>query len=405
MKLVRRWDAGAVAKVERTDQGYLRCDATITRTGVFPYRAPGGKVRYELRLPEEVFNANALRSFGIAPLTNGHPRKANGEAIMLTPQNTGRYQVGSVVEPRQDGDTVAATVQVTDAEVIEEIDAGKRQLSCGYTCALEMTSGTTVGVEGIPDGTRFDAIQRDIRGNHVALVTKGRQGEAVQLRIDSADAFQVDPPEPQSEPTKPEQDTAPAAGGVRPMEAKITIDGVSFETTEQIAQAVGKYMERADTAFTELAETKTKVETERARADAAEENLIAEKQARADAADPEKLKAAVAARLTLERSAAPVLGDEVKLDELTDSEIKAAVVVEAARDKDKAKERIDGCGEEYLQARFDAALESWEQAHEPNAGLAATRKAANQATRTDSVEDARERMIARNLEIGRKAFN
>ena len=399
MEHVRRWDAGSVGSVERTDQGYLRCDATITKTGVFTYRQPGGKVRRELRLPNEVFHEDALRSFGLSPLTNGHP------PVMLSARNTARYQVGSVADPRQDGDHVAASVQITDADAIELAESGRRQLSCGYNCDLEDRPGTTQGIPGVPDGLRYDAIQRNIRGNHVALVDKARAGSSVQLRLDGADAFQVDPEDPARPVETNHQDKANPAAGAKPMEPKITIDGVSFEVTEQVQQAFGKFSERADGAMTELAEVKAKLETERARADAAEENLAAEKKAREDAADPAKLRAAVDARLNLERAASPILGDEAKLDAMSDSEIKAAVVVAGARDKDLAKERLDGCGEEYLQARFDAALEAYEQDSKPNEGLAATRKAAKQVGRTDSVEAARQRMIEHNQKLGREALN
>jgi hypothetical protein len=473
MEQVRRWDAGTVNKVERTNQGYLRCDALITKTGVFAYRQAGGTVRRELRLPEEVFKTDALGSFALAPLTNGHP------PVMLTARNTAKYQVGSVVEPKMDGDHVAAFVQITDADAIEAAEAGRRQLSCGYTCNLETRSGVTQGIAGVPDGLHYDAIQRDIRGNHVALVDTARAGSTVQLRIDQADAFQVetdeqwrydrDPATIQGlifdpakfdakqaakwstdhgfsvpngvdsdddglsvmerdasqfeadsfrvidlnpgimavigRPTKTDsQDMAIPAKRGKHMEPKITIDGVTYDVSEQVAQAVGKLSSRVDELTAGLADLKKQHESERARADAAEEALSAEKKARTDAESPDKLRQAVDARLKLERVAAPILGDQVKLDEMTDPEIKAAVVVAAAKDKDLAKERIDGCGEEYLQARFDAAVESWEQSSKPNEGLKAVRQGSRDTQRTDS-DSARERMMAHHQELGRKAFN
>lgn len=476
MYQVRRWDSGTVGEVERTNQGYLRAPATITRTGVFDYRQPGGTVRRELRLPDEVFNPKTLASFGLAPLTNGHP------PVMLNARNTARYQVGSVVEPKQDGDHVAAYVQVTDADAIEAAEAGRRQLSCGYTCALEAKPGVTQGIPGIPDGLHFDAIQRNIRGNHVALVDKARAGATVQLRLDGADAFQVEPEQSRldADPTtvqtlifdkgkytsakavawakehgfsapkgadeteeslrvrerdpgqfQPDSfrtiELAPGVkavigrpkktdsidttwaearpAGAKNMEAKVHIDGVDYETTPQIEQAVSKLMARVDALSAELAETKKSLSEQQARADTAEENLAAEKKAHADATDPAKLQAAVSARLALERAAGPILGSEVKVDEMADADIKRAVVLAVAKDAETVKARLDGCDDVYLQARYDAAVESWEQSQEPNAGLAATRKAANQATRTDSISDARARMIAHNQEIGRKPLN
>lgn len=403
METVRRWDSGSVGAVERTDQGYLRAPATITRTGVFTYRLPGGKVRRELRLPDEVFREDTLDSFGLSPLTNGHP------PVMLNSRNTARYQVGSVVEAKRDGDHVAAYVQVTDADAIEAAEAGRRQLSCGYHCDLEDAGGVTSGIPGVPDGVRFDAIQRNIRGNHVALVDKGRAGSTVQLRLDGADAFQVDEEPDQAPPTQPskevKQDGADGPNGAKPMEHKITVDGVDYECTPQVEQAVGKLTGRFDALAADLAAQKAELEAAKARADAAEESLAAEKQARADAESPERLRSAVESRLALERAAGPILGSEVKLDEMSETDIKSAVVLAVAKDKDVARQRLDGCDAAYLDARYDAALEGWEEASQPNQGLGATRQAAHNAARTDAVGDARERMKQHNRELGRKPLH
>jgi hypothetical protein len=408
MEQVRRWDTGAVGQVERTDQGYLRAPAAITKTGVFAYRLPGGKVRRELRLPTEVFDDAAVRSFGLSPLTNGHP------PVMLNSRNTARYQVGSVVEPKRDGDHVAAYVQVTDADAIEAVEAGRRQLSCGYNCALERKTGITHGIEGVPDGLHYDAIQRNIRGNHVALVDSGRAGSTVQLRLDQADAFQIEDADQAIEPNPKNQAVigqptntdgndlaAPAAGGY-PMESKITVDGVTFEATPQVAQAVGKLVKRLDDAEMVIRDFKKFHEQEKARADAAEENLAAEKKAHADALAPDKVQAAVDARLALERVAKPILGDEVKLDGMVDADIKRAVVLATAKDKETTEKRLDGCDPAYLQARYDAAIEAWEKPEPRNDALAAARQAGQQTARVDSADEARKRMMQHNFDLGRK---
>jgi hypothetical protein len=396
MEQVRRWDTGAVGKVERTDQGYLRAPATITKVGVFAYKLPGGKIRRELRLPDEVFNADALRSFALAPLTDGHPRQNTGEPIMLNARNTARYQVGSVVEPHQDGDGVSAVVQITDDAAIKAAENGKRQISCGYNCGLEFTPGVTQGIPGVPDGLHYDAIQRDICGNHVALVSKGRAGADVQLRLDAADGFQVEPDEQSQNATR--ADSRPRGEN---MEAQVRIDGVGYDCTPQVAEAVGKLQARLDELEKAAAETATQLAEQRARADAAEESLAAEKKAHADALSPDKVRDAVNARLALERTAAPILGDEVKIDGMADDEIKAAVVVACATDQELAKQRLDGCEAAYLQARYDAAVEAHVEAEKPNEGLKQTRKAARSASRTDSADDARQRMIERNQKLGR----
>jgi hypothetical protein len=456
---VRRFDLGEVSSVERTDQGYLRCDGRITRTGVFTYRDGRGKLRRELRLPDEVFSDRALESFALAPLTNDHPRE------QLTAKNTGRFQVGTVVNPRPDERYVAARVQVTDEQAIADVEQGKHQLSCGYTADVEETAGLTFGIPGVPDGLRYDAIQRNIRGNHVALVDVGRAGPEVSLRLDGADAeliFDQDPTTVQTlifskERFSPEQAKSWAKehgfGGKEPdetdesvrirqrdpnefqegsfrtielrpgvkavtgrrkdadekkkpradapdqgelfMTVKIKIDGVEFEVSESAAQAIAKEQAKLDEAQKNLAEQTELVATERARADKAEEDLGAEKKARADAEDPKRIRKAIDTRLDLERIAKPILGDEVKIDELAEDEIKRQVVIATASDAEAAKKKLDGCDPAYLTARFDAAVDGWEDDGRRSDALANVRRGA--AQRTDG-KNPRAEMIKRNSE-------
>lgn len=49
---VKRYDSGEFTSPTRTHNGYLRCDAKITRIGVFQYRQADGTSRSELRLPD-----------------------------------------------------------------------------------------------------------------------------------------------------------------------------------------------------------------------------------------------------------------------------------------------------------------------------------------------------------------
>jgi len=186
------------------------------------------------------------------------------------------------------------------------------------------------------------------------------------------------------------------------MESKITVDGVTFEATPQVAQAVAKIQARIDDLDKAMVAQKKQLETERARADAAEESLAAEKKAHADALAPDKVQAAVDARLALERVANPILGDEVKLDGMADGDIKRAVVLATAKDKDTTEKRLDGCDPAYLQARYDAAIEAWEKPEPRNDALAAARQAGQQTARVDSADEARKRMMQHNFDLGRK---
>ena len=158
---VQRFDRGALSAPEQLDNGWLRCEAFLSRTGVQVYADSEGKSWREYRPATEVFAADSLASFGLVPLTNEHPEES------LNAQNTSRYQVGTVGAPKADGNKTRATLLITDSLAIAEARSGKVQLSCGYSCDLEMTPGEF-------EGQRYDAIQRNIRGNHVALVDAGR---------------------------------------------------------------------------------------------------------------------------------------------------------------------------------------------------------------------------------------
>jgi hypothetical protein len=317
----------------RTPQGFLRCDATIARTGVQAYRQPDGTVRMEYRPADEVFHGDALASFSLAPLTLEHPPEP------ITAANAQKYAVGTVGEMvKQDGKFVATTVLVTDARAIEAAETGKAaELSCGYECDLEATSGTT------PDGQRYDAVQRNIRGNHVALVPKGRAGADVRLRMDAQDAEQVDLP-------------AHNDGGRTTMK-KIKIDGVEYEVTEQVAQAFERAQAKQDTEAAtlkaQLTAVKADAEKDKARADQAEAARTKAEKERADAVDPKALDARVNARVVLVSTARKHLGAEAKTDGVDDVELKRAVLVKLSPDL-----KLDGKTPGYIEAAFDYAIEA-----------------------------------------------
>ena len=130
MAVVKRFDVGELKSPQRTPEGFLRCEGYLTRTGVFHYKTADGKTLRELRHPEDVFDAESLASFGMVPLTNGHP---DG---FVTPDNHKEHTAGFVAGPRQDGRFVRADVLVTDKAAIKAMGAGRSQLSCGYRAEL-----------------------------------------------------------------------------------------------------------------------------------------------------------------------------------------------------------------------------------------------------------------------------
>ncbi len=163
-----------------TAQGFLRVDGYAGKVGIYDYMNADGTTRRELRLPEEVFSAATLASFEGAPLTDGHPMSP------VTPSNVKHVEVGTVTGPgRKDGEHVATGMVIKNEKTIAKVKAGKQQLSPGYALDLDMTPGVH------PQWGRYDAVQRNIEVNHLAIVDEARGGSSVRMRMDSADARPV----------------------------------------------------------------------------------------------------------------------------------------------------------------------------------------------------------------------
>lgn len=156
-----------------TSEGFLDAPAKIARTGIQVYTArelglDGGDKRVRLyRSPEEV--SKSVKSFESKTATNDHPAD---DVSSLTWKDVA---VGDVRDVAFAGDVVNARIIVRDEAAKQAVQDGKAEISCGYSFALDMTPGTTA------DGQEFDGWQREIEGNHVAIVDAGRAGPAVRI--------------------------------------------------------------------------------------------------------------------------------------------------------------------------------------------------------------------------------
>ena len=154
----------------KTPEGYLICtDAILARTGKQTYRKnevfadsdDDSEIEVDRR-PEDVFSDETLASFENKPITVEHPNRD------VTAENHNELSVGFVRDVRRatrDGqDVMIGNLVITDADTIEEIENGEHcELSCGYDCDIE---------------DEANPVQRNIRGNHVALCEHGRAGIA-----------------------------------------------------------------------------------------------------------------------------------------------------------------------------------------------------------------------------------
>lgn len=204
---------------KRTSEGYLVADVFAVRTGIQRYAG------YEVDRPdlvfvdvfrpeEEVFHRDTLQSFSHTPVTVDHP------SVMVDSSNWKDLAVGEASsDVLRDGERMKIPLILKDAGAISQVESGKRQLSAGYTCKLDFTSGKT------PDGKTYDAVQREIRANHIAIVAKGRAG--TEFRIGDAD------PGPWG--------AVPVSDKDVPMNLRtVVVDGISIQVTDQGAEALAK---------------------------------------------------------------------------------------------------------------------------------------------------------------------
>lgn len=173
LKRVIRLDSIQLPEAYFTSEGYLIDRPILTSTGIFEYINPDGSVRYELRLPEEVFAEESLASYQGKPVIITH------DAEYVTKDNVQNEAIGTILSKGyQDGSDVRAQIVIHDTDAMER--CGLRELSLGYDLDLDETPGEW-------NGQHYDAIQRNIRINHLALVRDARAGDQARLNIDSRD--------------------------------------------------------------------------------------------------------------------------------------------------------------------------------------------------------------------------
>lgn len=365
-----------------TDEGFLVVPARIARTGIQEYlalemgledRDPMDVIKV-YRPESEVFSDVALSSFSNKVVTDNHPTE------LVSADNAKEYQIGfSGPEVTKDGIYAKTTLFITSSDAIKKIEDGKVELSNGYQSDIEWSPGVT------PDGDKYDAIQRNIRGNHIALVDNGRCGPACKV-----------------------SDNLPNDNSEEPNMGKITIDGVDFDASEQVAQAVGKLQQRAldaekkaEDAEEALKEKEDEMEKKDKENKASNDSL----QAKLDDAEskvptPEMLDALVANRMAT-RDAALLINPEYKYDNKDCEQIRKEVVADACPDID-----IEAVSADYIRARFDALATSKQGSNPITDGIKTQMdKGGDDKSTGNPVADARQQMIERNRNAWKKGAN
>lgn len=318
------FDAVTASATRRTSDGYLVADVRAARTGIQEYRG------YELERPDldvvrvyrpeaEVFSRDSLATYAYKPATNDHP------SHLVTADTWKADSIGQIGEQVvRDGDHVRVPLVLMDAAAIADYERGKCDLSMGYEAEIVFQDGQT------PDGQPYDAIQKNIRINHIALVDTGRAGST---RIG-------DKRGPGAE------DHAHNPKGGHPMAdvKKVIVDGLTIETTEQGAQVIEKLQVQLTDAGTAHSKQLADKDAELAKKDAEIDSLKAKVLTDAD------IDARVQERADLIAVAKSIA--DADYSGKSAEEIRAAVVKAKFGDAAVADKSPD-----YVKARFDILVE------------------------------------------------
>jgi len=321
-------------QMSMTDEGYLKIPVYFSRVGIQDYKI-GNETIKELRPPEEVFAENSMASFVGKPVTFLHPKEE------VNPSNIKKYQIGHIMNFDRCGDGIRTEgdILVTHKSAIDYILDRKKakkdvQLSCGYSVDLFDEVGEY-------EGQRFDKVQRNIKGNHVAIVSKGRAGDNVKMRLDS-------------------QQNDNKIGGFK-MKLKLdaiagtNIGSVTIDTDN--ADSVSEIIkDRESSVVSELKKLKADADKIQAKLDSAVDEkakLETEKKELSEKLDSfnttEKIDELLAAREEL-REVAKTAG--VKIDGLEEIDAKKEIIKKVFDNAD-----LEGKSDDYLNARFDSAVE------------------------------------------------
>ncbi|MBS0585164.1 MAG: DUF2213 domain-containing protein [Verrucomicrobia bacterium] len=383
MKLndVARFDRGQVkGDAFITDEGYIKANAIVTRTGVFLYKNPDGTIRKELRHPDEVFKTDSLDSMKMIPVTNGHPQER-----LVSAENAKRLAIGYTGETiTQDGEFVLSNLVITDLASIKDVtERNRRELSLGYTVDL-------IPEEGSYDGQPYNFRQTNIKYNHLSIVDNARAGSEARIALDSFDAEEI---------LIEEADMAKRKVKIDDDEILME-DNVANQVEQLLARVANLEAERSriaeerDRLSAELSSIKNgdvDLEEEEDEGEEKEEkevgymskeNPYATHETPVKAPNGERvpmkpqdkekrendkynnmdaafIRSLVRERVKLQKIAESVLDSKAlaRIDDMSDLEIKKEVI--KARQKNA---NLDGKTAVYIQARFDALLEDMEPA-------------------------------------------
>lgn len=162
--------------------GYIEIkDNPISKAGIFDYSGAqlgmtgddAGRIFKVYRPAEELADQACIDSFKLLPFVDEHAMLGSEDSGATPAERKGvQGYIGEQV--RFDPPYLRGNLKIVSESMKSAIDNGKIELSPGYRCVYDLTPGTF-------EGQHYDAVQRRIRGNHLALVDEGRTGPDVAV--------------------------------------------------------------------------------------------------------------------------------------------------------------------------------------------------------------------------------
>ena len=319
----------AQSSKQYTEEGFLKVRGRVARTGVQKYYGfelgleDSPFLMYSIYRPESVvFEDSFLKSFNGLDVTNDHPKGG------IDASNYKDLTCGVVISDarREEGTNyIVCDLLIKDKGLIMAIEAGKKEISLGYSTTIEMVDG-----EGA-NGEKYDGIVTSIpHVNHVAIVNKGRAGGARLL-----DSLEVNT-------------------------MKFKVGAVEVELEDAIGTAITAEIEKINATMKDQATQIASLNENKAKSDAEIEDLKAQlADAQSKVLTPEQLSDKIKALADVRAKAQMIAGADFVCDSMDEVEIKRQALAKALPERSFADQ-----APEYVNAFFDARLDYAKQAND-----------------------------------------
>lgn len=358
--MITRYDSSTVSAITKDPiTGYIHArNVPIARAGVFKYLKPDGTVRHEAKLPEDILSDSTVASANNKPITDNHPENEAGQRILVDKSNTNTLMKGLTASnahvDEADG-TVRVDLTITNPDLINKVDNGKRQLSIGFQTQV-------VPQSGVYKNTEYDSVQKDITINHVAVVDVAREGPDISLDRsvvgDSAEMIGELDDFSKEKGQKPQMDFEKVRIGDQTI--KVATDDadklIKFDSDNSAKQ---KKINDLDAQIKKLTDERDALKSGSEQADKDK----SEAQAKADSLEKELqdyrnkfegdgFQKAVDERMALIDNVKSVVGDSFDPHGKTDKEMK----IEAIKHVDGDASDVDGQNDTYIDAYFKSIM-------------------------------------------------